>query len=385
MIWPRPRSWATRVHENPLSTRLAAGGRGRREMKRIIALLATVAVCLPNAVGLAAAEDNAQQPPRPLAADASAFDNIAKDIEESVADLRYPKGVAQNLVLLTRDWKLDVWRQSLSRARQRFQRKQFSAADVAQAEEEVVCRLSETIRTEIAPCQRGRELLTYFYLSNVVKDKKAQCLGYCQLVYILGHSLGLRVAVIEVLEKAIGCLPPGDGHAACFVELSDGKVMMVDVGNRLVSKPIRIPRNLSCGRQLLGTETERESSGLHGGFRCGIRVDLLPLFYNNSAKAHSVEGDLAQAISFLTTAIELNPRYAEAYSNRGAFHDALGQLNNALADLNKAIELDPQFAAAYYNRGIAYAGSGQTAKAVSDYDKAIELIPNTPKHTTVAG
>jgi len=73
---------------------------------------------------------------------------------------------------------------------------------------------------EIAPCQKGREALTYFYLANVVKDKKAQCLGYCQLVYILGHSLGLRVAVIEVLEKAFGHLPSGEGHAACFVELT---------------------------------------------------------------------------------------------------------------------------------------------------------------------
>ena len=124
--------------------------------------------------------------------EANAFNTLAAEIEKSVTELGYPKEVAQDLVRLVRDWKCEVWQQTLSQARQTYQQKQISAADVARVEEEVIQGLSQTIGREIAPC-RAEEDLKYFYLSKVVKDKKAQCLGYAQLVYILGNSLGLRV------------------------------------------------------------------------------------------------------------------------------------------------------------------------------------------------
>ncbi|MCM8763595.1 MAG: hypothetical protein NC927_00690 [Candidatus Omnitrophica bacterium] len=36
-----------------------------------------------------------------------------------------------------------------------------------------------------------------FELPNVFKDKKANCLGYAQLVYVLGRALGLEVDIIS--------------------------------------------------------------------------------------------------------------------------------------------------------------------------------------------
>ena len=46
-----------------------------------------------------------------------------------------------------------------------------------------------------------------------------------------------------------------------------------------------------------------------------------------------------------------------------------------LADCNKALELDPKFAEAYANRGIFKGNAGDFDGAVADYDKVVELKP----------
>ena len=73
-------------------------------------------------------------------------------------------------------------------------------------------------------------------------------------------------------------------------------------------------------------------------------------------------------------AIELNRRYAEAYSNRGgAYALGKGQYDLAIADCTKAIELNPKDAGAYNNRGFAYYSKGKYDKAWEDVHKAESL------------
>ena len=61
--------------------------------------------------------------------------------------------------------------------------------------------------------------------------------------------------------------------------------------------------------------------------------------------------DLSTAIINFTKAIELDPKYANAYFNRGIAYSSLKKYPEALADYTKAIELDPKYVKAYYNRG----------------------------------
>ena len=82
-----------------------------------------------------------------------------------------------------------------------------------------------------------------------------------------------------------------------------------------------------------------------------------------------------QAISDYTKAIEINPRYAVAYSNRGRAYDKKGQYDQAIKDFTKAIEVNPRFAGAYYNRGLAYKHKNQYDQAIIDYTKAIKVNP----------
>ena len=65
-------------------------------------------------------------------------------------------------------------------------------------------------------------------------------------------------------------------------------------------------------------------------------------------------GEFDQAIASYSKAIELDPKYENAYNNRGLAYDDQGKFDQAIADYSMAIELDPKYIDAYYNRGIAY-------------------------------
>ncbi len=308
------------------------------------------------------------------AAEANALDALATDIDKSVTELGYPKEVAQDLVQLVGDWKCEVWQQAISRARQTYQQKQISSADVAQMEEAVIQGLCQTIGQEIAQC-REEECLKYFYLSKVVQEKKAQSLGYAQLVYILGNSLGLRGTAIGVLELASGDLPAGLGHSACCLELSDGKVKMVDISQNLVSKPFVFRETYRAAGNGWELQQKDNPLGIHRRIQVWNRSGLRGAIYADLGVAYLKAGDHAQDISYQTKALGLNPNFALAYYNRGNAYANSGQLANALSDYGRAIELNPSCALAYYNRGAAYASSGQLSHAFSDYNKALELNP----------
>lgn len=81
------------------------------------------------------------------------------------------------------------------------------------------------------------------------------------------------------------------------------------------------------------------------------------------------------ALASFDRVLELDPRFAEAYSYRGAVLQDRKQLDAALASYDKAIEVNPYFAEAYYNRGVLRQEANNADAAMADYDKAIELVP----------
>ena len=95
--------------------------------------------------------------------------------------------------------------------------------------------------------------------------------------------------------------------------------------------------------------------------------------------AYAKEGKYDKAIYEFTTAIEFNPRFAEAYCNRGLACKNKGEYDQAISDCSKAIEINPGYAMAYYNRGNAYLFKGQNDLAISDYTKSLEIKPRLAK------
>ncbi|GAH96835.1 unnamed protein product, partial [marine sediment metagenome] len=61
-----------------------------------------------------------------------------------------------------------------------------------------------------------------------------------------------------------------------------------------------------------------------------------------------------KAFADFAKAIQLNPKYANAYYNRGIAYGELRQHTKAVSDYTRAIELDPKYTEAYYNRGVQY-------------------------------
>ena len=85
------------------------------------------------------------------------------------------------------------------------------------------------------------------------------------------------------------------------------------------------------------------------------------------------------AIADYAKAIEIDPRYANAYVGRGMVYRLKGDNDHAIADYTQAIEINPRYAIAYFNRGSAFEAKGEHDRAIADFTKAIELTPQDAK------
>ena len=85
------------------------------------------------------------------------------------------------------------------------------------------------------------------------------------------------------------------------------------------------------------------------------------------------EGYIDDAISNYNRAIELNPRFAEAYVGRGNAYMDGEEYELAIADYDDALRLNPDDAVAYFYRAYAYAGQGELDCAISDYGDTLRL------------
>ncbi len=98
-------------------------------------------------------------------------------------------------------------------------------------------------------------------------------------------------------------------------------------------------------------------------------------FYVSRGNDYFKKGQYDQAIADHNKALEINPRYVEAYHNRGTAYGNKGQHDQAISDYSKALEINSRSALTYVGRGIGYDKKGQYDDAISDYTKALEINP----------
>ncbi|GAF85058.1 unnamed protein product, partial [marine sediment metagenome] len=301
-------------------------------------------------------------------------EEYAEQIKQLVKGLEYSDKVAQDFVNMANGWKdergqlvLVVWKKKLAQTKDEHKQGKISKDQLAEVEQSIAKELSQRIKKEIG-------VNDFSDLAEVIKNGRANCGGYSQLIYILSDSIGLSIQAINVVELKSGLLLGRRNHVVCLVRLANGRIMMVDlVPAGFVSKPFIIEKAFTKAGNYWELKDKANPLGIHKRIQMLNRNGLIAVIYNDRGSANSDIGQLSQAISNYTRAIELNPTYAEVYSNRGNTYCDLGQYIQAISDLNKAIELNPRYAEAYCNRGTAYYGLGQANKAISDLTKAIEL------------
>jgi tetratricopeptide (TPR) repeat protein len=82
-------------------------------------------------------------------------------------------------------------------------------------------------------------------------------------------------------------------------------------------------------------------------------------------KSRKEPGDpvVSQAESFLTTAIQLNPRSPTAHLQLGIIHAEKRDYANAISNYKRAIEIDPQLEEAHFRLAQAYRQTGNVEKS----------------------
>jgi protein O-GlcNAc transferase len=88
-------------------------------------------------------------------------------------------------------------------------------------------------------------------------------------------------------------------------------------------------------------------------------------------------GNTQAAIKSYTSAIMLNPNYAEAYFNAGVAYQNLSNTAEAIEHYSRASQLEPKYAEAYSGLGTALKMMGRVVEAVASFNRAIELQPDS--------
>jgi tetratricopeptide (TPR) repeat protein len=87
------------------------------------------------------------------------------------------------------------------------------------------------------------------------------------------------------------------------------------------------------------------------------------------------EGQYVEALNACECAIELDPKYAEAYAYLSEVYADVGNWGAARNYAQQAIDLNYQSVDAHRNQGYAYEMQGRSSKAVEAYENAIFLAP----------
>lgn len=125
---------------------------------------------------------------------------------------------------------------------------------------------------------------------------------------------------------------------------------------------------------------------------CCVLIVASGCGHEPSAQDFLSQGDAAQkneeyddAIEDYTSAIELNPGFAEAYVQRGNVLTEIGEFDRAVADFDAALRLDPQDVLAHELRGNAYFGALDIEAAMNDYDLVIRMQPDNVRVLKMRG
>jgi|GEM_PF-746832 len=200
----------------------------------------------------------------------------------------------------------------------------------SQLEAAIAGWLYDLVRANV---KRGR----VFDMGEVLKEGKADCLGYAKLFTLLGRLFGLDAGVIEVLVDNAGRYVP---HTAVLVRLT-GRRRIVDLWYG--SENIRHRR---LGLRVRQGETwkirDLELKGLGDWdevcYLPDICIDGITLYIRGNR--HLKSKGFQAAVRCYSLAMELYPGNARFFYNRAIAYENLGQPGSAVKDYEQALSSD---------------------------------------------
>jgi Flp pilus assembly protein TadD len=318
----------------------------------------------------AAAQDNSAPAP-------AGSPDFEKRVSQLVKEFGYSDQVAADFLKMIRPWKFDAAFEETKKLMISASVQQITYQQYAQKEEQIANQLAQTIRQQIAPADSSAasDASRYWDLAVIVKDRKAQGLGYSQVYFILADAIGLGIQGIDVIESQGGA-QAGAGHMACQVTLITSNAVQVDLTQRnMVSKQFVPDDEYSGPGSYRELKDKANRLGLFPQTHTLTKEGLISAVYRSRARASAAAGQLDQALSLASEAIRMDSYEPKAYLDRGNIYRDSGQPEQAVADFTKVIKWEPKNAATYNARAGAYMLAGKTDEAISDYAKAIELNP----------
>ncbi|MEP7195262.1 MAG: tetratricopeptide repeat protein [Saprospiraceae bacterium] len=103
----------------------------------------------------------------------------------------------------------------------------------------------------------------------------------------------------------------------------------------------------------------------------------MALFYKEWGRVTGMnENNPRQAIVYLKTSLQLNPKDEETISLLGVAHGVLGEYEEAIRIFNNVLQLNPKSSDAYFNLYLTYLNQGDSSKAEECLNKAKSIDPN---------
>lgn len=104
---------------------------------------------------------------------------------------------------------------------------------------------------------------------------------------------------------------------------------------------------------------------------------LMPaLRKKNLVKKEDFNRSMRVVISFYNTALQFDPKLAQAYYERGYCYHEMDENDAAMRDFEQTLALNPQHAPAHFMMGSYYEHYKDKATALEHYKKALALSPN---------
>jgi tetratricopeptide (TPR) repeat protein len=168
-------------------------------------------------------------------------------------------------------------------------------------------------------------------------------------------------------------------NAVAFFKLEQYQVALFNFNQHVDAHP-QDPSGY-CYRGICYERLEKYPQALADFERAIVLQPCQPIYYHARGRVHQRLGDFYSALADFDLAIsyslnattESNSQLAGVYDSRAEVHRCRGDYLAALQDGDRAIELNPKFVDAYFRRGLTYAELGDLELALLDYRSTIAL------------